>query len=114
MLIGVTVVAVGMHGYGGPGAIETTIAVPVLLVLILVAVYGSVTSAAPRASSSPWPNRSADASQLRDSPYLSSRLPTNRPSIAKSHTRPRRLTLSACNSGRSPTARRGIMRPRMR
>ena len=27
----------------------------------------SVTSAAPRASSSPWPNRSADASLLRDS-----------------------------------------------
>jgi hypothetical protein len=37
MLIGV---AVGMHGYDGPGAMAITIAVPVLLVLILVGVYG--------------------------------------------------------------------------
>jgi hypothetical protein len=37
MLIGV---AVGMHGYNGPGALVITIAVPVLIVLILVGVYG--------------------------------------------------------------------------
>ncbi len=40
MLIGVTVLAVGMHGYNGPGALAITIAVPVIIVLILVAVYG--------------------------------------------------------------------------
>jgi hypothetical protein len=40
MLIGVPVIAVGMHGYNGPGAMAVTIAVPVLLVLILVGVYG--------------------------------------------------------------------------
>jgi hypothetical protein len=37
MLMGL---AVGMHGYSGPGAIEITLGVPVLIVLILVGVYG--------------------------------------------------------------------------
>jgi hypothetical protein len=37
MLIGI---AAGMHGYDGPGATAITIAVPALIVLILVAVYG--------------------------------------------------------------------------
>jgi len=40
MLIGVAVVAVGMHGYNGPGAMVITLAVPALIVLILVTVYG--------------------------------------------------------------------------
>jgi len=40
MLIAAAVVAVGMHGYNGPGAIVITLGVPVLLVLILVGVYG--------------------------------------------------------------------------
>jgi len=40
MPIGAAVVAVGMHGYNGPGAIVITLGVPVLLVLILVGVYG--------------------------------------------------------------------------
>ena len=40
MLNGVTVVAVGMHGYDGPGAMAITLGVPVVLVLILVGVYG--------------------------------------------------------------------------
>jgi hypothetical protein len=39
MLIGAAVAAMG-HGYNGPGAMVITIAVPVLLVLILAAVYG--------------------------------------------------------------------------
>lgn len=37
MLIGV---AAGMYGYDGPGAMVVTIAVPVLIVLILIAMYG--------------------------------------------------------------------------
>jgi cytochrome c oxidase subunit IV len=40
MLTGVVVLAVGMHGYNGPGALGITIAIPVILVLILVAMYG--------------------------------------------------------------------------
>jgi len=40
MQIGAAVVAVGMHGYSGPGAMVITLGVPVLLVLILVGVYG--------------------------------------------------------------------------
>ena len=32
--------AVGMHGYNGTGASVITLAVPVLIVLILVGVYG--------------------------------------------------------------------------
>ncbi len=33
-------VAAGVHGYNGPGAMVITVAVPVLIVLILVAMYG--------------------------------------------------------------------------
>jgi hypothetical protein len=40
MLNGIAVVAMGMHGYDGPGAMAITLAVPVLAVLILVGVYG--------------------------------------------------------------------------
>lgn len=39
MLIGATIVAVGIHGYNGPGASVITIGIIALIVLILVAVY---------------------------------------------------------------------------
>ncbi len=39
MLIGVGVVAVGMHDYNGPGASVITLGIIALIVLILVAVY---------------------------------------------------------------------------
>ena len=35
-----TGIAVGMHGYNGPGAMVITLGVPALVVLILVGVYG--------------------------------------------------------------------------
>jgi hypothetical protein len=39
MPIGAAVVAVGMHGYTGPGASAITLGIIALIVLILVAVY---------------------------------------------------------------------------
>jgi len=39
MLIGVAVVAVGMHDYNGPEASAITLGIVVLIVLILVGVY---------------------------------------------------------------------------
>lgn len=40
MLIGVTVVAVGVHDYNGPYASAITLGIIALIVLILVGVYG--------------------------------------------------------------------------
>jgi hypothetical protein len=40
MLIGVAVVAVGMHDYNGPDASAITLGIIALIVLILIGVYG--------------------------------------------------------------------------
>jgi hypothetical protein len=48
MLIGVAVVAVGMHDYTGPGASAITLGIVGLNVLILVGVYGRKTGNQPR------------------------------------------------------------------
>jgi hypothetical protein len=40
MLIGVAVVAVGMHDYNGPYASAITLGIVALIVLILIGVYG--------------------------------------------------------------------------
>jgi hypothetical protein len=40
MLIGVPIVAVGMHDYTGPGASVITFGIIALIVLILIGVYG--------------------------------------------------------------------------
>lgn len=43
MLIGVAVIAVGMHNYNGPYASAITLGIIALIVLILVGVYGRKT-----------------------------------------------------------------------